>query len=636
MGAGATPPGIEQPAPAAVVEADAPADEPHDPTAFTQVIEVDDHAGEGRQIADLIEQTPGVFVRRFGGPGEASEVSIRGSSGSQVVVLLDGVRLNSAQSGTVDLSTIPLDLIERIEVTRGGGSVQTGSDAIGGVVNLVTKRADARPRTRVSGAIGPFDTWSGAFTQTGRIGPLEAVAGYDHFETDGDWEFEPIHVSGSVDDNASVERINNRAERHGGLLKLGADVGDRARVELSDQIFHASEGVPGLDLPSGGAQRGQSQLGHRRRTRNVAQLRGLYATGRVETELRGFHRFERNRFRDVYGLETFDTDDRDTSLGGRADAAVTLGSGPVTLRPALGAELRRDALDAHAAPDRDRRVLGLFLQGELSLWDGRLAVVPALRFDETQGFGTEWLPRAGLLAAPLPWLELRANAERSYRVPNFDELYVSERTVRGNPALDPEEAWNYDAGLRLGVAPGGLLRSARLEAVYFQNDIDNTIVFQPRLDVVVATNVPDARVRGVELSARIELAHGVALGGSWTRLDSEVRRTGGPLPGRPEDELDLRAEIAPWDGFVSLVGELQHTGEIPANEGGTLRISERTTLDASIAVQLHRVLRLGERTGLSGLLLSVVGTNLTDRAVRDALFFPQPGRIVMLRLEAWR
>ena len=78
------------------------------------------------------------------------------------------------------------------------------------------------------------------------------------------------------------------------------------------------------------------------------------------------------------------------------------------------------------------------------------------------------------------------------------------------------------------------------------------------------------------------------------------------------------------------------SGEIPAREGGDIRIGERTTWDASVTLALHRFLGLGERTGLSGLLLSVQGTNLSDRAVRDALFFPQPGRMVGVRLEAWR
>jgi outer membrane cobalamin receptor len=627
---------VEQPAPTAVVEEEAPAEAPDDPTAFTRVIEVEDYAGEDKQLGDLLESTPGVFVRRFGGPGEPSEVSIRGSSGSQVVVLLDGVRLNSAQSGTVDLSTIPLDLIERVEVTRGGGAVQSGSDAIGGVVNLVTKRASTRPQTRVSGSVGPFDTWSGAVSQTGRIGPLEALLGYDYFKTSGDWEFEPIRT-GLPDDNDSVERINNRSERHGGLLKLAADVDDTTRLELSDQIFYGDEGQPGLDRASGGELRGQSPFGHRRRTRNVAQLRALYATPGFEADLRTFHRFERNRFHDDYLGQVYDTDDRNSSYGGRADGSLRLDWGALSLRPSLGLELRRDELDPQGAGFRSRRVLGVFLQGELSLLEKRVVLAPALRFDDTQGFGSEWIPRIGLVVKPLSWLELRGNAERSYRVPNFDELYIDERTLRGNPALEPEDADNLDAGLRIQLEPGSWLRRASLEAAWFYNEIDNTIVFQTvNTQVVLATNIPDARVRGLEMSARLDLAPWMAVSGSWTHLDSEIRGSHSPLPGRPEDEYDVRLELAPLDARLKLVGELHHTGDIPAREGGSLLIGARTTFDASLALELHRFFGLGERLGLSGLLFSVAATNFTDRAVRDALFFPQPGRIVTFRLEARR
>lgn len=633
------PDAIEQPAPAVVVEETAPPASREDPTAFTRVIEVDEFEGEGKQVADLLEGTPGVFVRRFGGPGERSEVSIRGSTGAQVVVLLDGVRLNSAQSGTVDLSTIPLDLIERIEVTRGGGGVQTGSDAIGGVVNLVTKRASARPTTHVAGSAGPFQTWTGSITQTGRVGPLETLAGYDYFKTSGDWKFEPIETF-LPDDNDSIERINNRSERHGGLLKLAADVGDHGRLELTDQLFHASEGAPGLDQASGGALRGQSPTGHRRRTRNVVQLRALHARERFEAELRAFHRYERHRFRDESFDPVYDTDDRNSSYGGRAELAGEVVWGPLRQRPSLGAELRRDELDPQGTGYRHRRVLGVFAQNELSLFEGRLSLVPGLRFDETQGLGSEWIPRVGLRARPWPWLELLANAERSYRVPNFDELYIDERSLRGNPGLDPEDADNLDAGLRLRFAPGGLLRSVFLEGAYFYNEIDNSIVFQNvNQQVVRATNIPDARARGVEVFGRLLFAPFVAVSGSWTHLDTEIRRSRTSLPGRPEDEYDVRLELTPWDGRLKLVGGVQYTDDIPANEGGNLVIGDRTTWDASGSLALHRLPWLAascERAGLAGLRVSVIGTNLTDQAVRDALFFPQPGRTVTVRLEGWR
>ena len=90
-------------------------------------------------------------VRKLGGPGEASEISIRGSTSAQVVVQLDGLRLNSEQTGGFDLSTIPLSMIQQLQVSRGGGSLQAGSAAIGGVVNFVPMAPEEEPVTRAQG-----------------------------------------------------------------------------------------------------------------------------------------------------------------------------------------------------------------------------------------------------------------------------------------------------------------------------------------------------------------------------------------------------------------------------------------------------------------------------------------------------
>jgi iron complex outermembrane receptor protein len=628
-------PDLERTTPPVLVEGARPEPLPQDPTSFTHAIEVDEHAGEHDRVEDLLESVPGVHVRRFGGPGAPAEISIRGSSASQVVVLLDGVRLNSPQTGGVDVSTVPLALLERIEVSRGGGSVQAGSDAIGGVVNLVTRRASARPETRIAGAAGSFETWQGSLSQTGRLLGFEGVVGYDVFKTSGDWDFETLR--GPIpDDTDSAERINNRSEHHAALVKLARDLGDSARVEVSDQLFHGSDGRPGPDRASGGALRGQSPVGHQRRTRNVAQLHLQAADvspAQVDAELRAFHRFDRSRFRDDSFSPEVDTDDRNSSYGGRADLAKQLAWRGISQVPSAGIELRRDELDPLGAGYRARRVLGVFLQHEVALLEGRARLVPALRFDETQGFGSEWIPRVGLVLAPLPWLELRANAERAYRVPNFDELYFDEGSVRGNPDLRSEDSVDFDAGLRAAGAWTGWLRSASLEAAFFASEIDDTIVFQNINDTVLATNVSDARTRGVELGGRVELAGGVGVSGSWTHLDSEVRRSDSPLPGRPEDECDGRIALRPFGGPLELVGEVHYTGEIPANEGGQRFLNQRTTFDASLGVELDGVFRLGERTGLSGLLASVAAHNVTDRAVRDAQLYPQPGRTLTFGLE---
>lgn len=620
---------------------------PDAPSSFSSDIDVADFAGESKSVADLLDQAVGVQVRRFGGAGQQSEVSIRGSNGRQVVILLDGVRINSAQSGSVDLSTIPRDLIERIEVVRGGGSVQSGGAAIGGVVNIVTKQARAQPHTSLALARGSFETRQLSASQTGRLQRFDLALGYDFFRTQGDWTYEPFDVvidgvPAPPDDTREIERVNNRNESHAGLVKLGRDLGEHLRLELSDQLFYGEGGRPGLDLPEGGALRGQSFTAQSRRTRNVADvsLRAFeWAPAQLEAKLRGFQRFERNRFRDATPPTgpALDSDDRDTTLGGHLDFSAALSLGPSQHRPLLGLELQRDALDSKQTGEHARRVFGFFVQDEIGVLERRVRIVPALRFDDTGGFHARWLPRVGAILEPWPWLRVKGNAERTYRAPTFNELYFNEGSLRGNPALRPEESTNYDLGVELAVAKLGPLQAFSLEAVAFQNDIENSIVFQPiSPNVVAATNVSDARARGIELSGALSLGAWLRVSGNWTYLDSEIRRTGNPLPGRPEHEVRVRCELGPDHGLFKLVGERRFTDDIPADEGGVVTIRGRVVYDASGVLDVSQIGGLGARLGLRKLLVSLGATNLGDIGVRDAQSFPQPGRVVTLRLEAQR
>jgi len=620
---------------------------PADPSSFSTVIDLEEFEGENKSVADLLDQSVGVQVRRFGGAGQESEISIRGSNGRQVVILLDGVRINSAQSGSVDLSSIPRDLIERIEVSRGGGSAQAGSGAIGGVVNIVTKQASAQPVTSLAFARGSFDTWQVSASQTGRLRRFDLALGYEFFQTAGDWKFAPLDlvidgVPVPPDETERIERVNNRTENHSGLVKIGRDLGKHYRLEFSDQIFYGESGRPGLDLPAGGELHGQSLTAESARTRNLADL-SLHATDwtalGLDAELRGFYRYERNRFED----ETpptgppLDSDDRDTTGGARLDFGADFELGPSWHESSLGFSVARDALDSKQAGDHARRVIGLMLQDEIALFDRRVRVVPGLRYDDTEGFDPEWLPRVGLILEPLRWLRIKGNAERAYRAPTFNELYFNEGSLRGNPSLLPEESLNFDLGLELGFDRLGPFEKLFLEVVGFRNDIDNSIVFQPvSPNVVAATNVSEALARGIELAGRLEFLKWIRFSGNWTHLDTEILRTGNPLPGRPEDEYALRLEIGPSSRVFKLVGERRDTSDIPANEGGGRTISGRTVYDASLSVDLTRLPRLGEHIPLAMLMLSVSGTNLGDVSVRDAQSFPQPGRVLTFRLELRR
>jgi len=631
---------------AVVIEAPRPPRAPGDPTSFTAVIEADTYAGESLRADALVERAPGVQVRRFGGPGEPSEVSIRGISGPRVVVLLDGIRINSAQSGTVDLSTIPPELIERVEVSRGGGSVQNGSDAIGGVVNIVTRRASAKPTLSLDLDGGSFGTWKASLAGTGRVAGSEVVLGYDLLHSDGDFPFQtPENVLDGVPvgtGGETLRRINNEVDNHAVLARVGRPLGEHWRLEASDQTFYGSAGRPG---PANGQGElgGQSPTAHQRRTRNVFDLELSGAevgpADAFDASLRFFHRYDRSRFfdRDPGPAAQVDTDNRNHAVGVRAEGVWSEELGAVLPESSLGLELREDLLRAKTFTDRERTTVGLFLQQSLAFFAERVLLAGGLRLDHTDGFGVQWIPRFGAELELLPGLRLRGNAERSYRVPNFDELFFDERFIRGNPNLRPEDARNYDVGLELGYASFGwerlaFLRDVALELAWFRNDIRESIVFQQvSNEVVAATNIGAARSQGVEISWSSEWAGWLEFSGSYTRIDAE-REAGTPIPGIADRELSLRFVLRPPSERFKIVAERHFTDDIPVSESGGSRVLARTTWDLRATLELVGL--WGLALPAESLELRFAATNIGDQSVRDTLFFPQPGRTLTLGVGA--
>jgi hypothetical protein len=232
---------------------------------------------------------------------------------------------------------------------------------------------------------------------------------------------------------------------------------------------------------------------------------------------------------------------------------------------------------------------------------------------------------------------LKGNLERAYRVPNFDELYFNEGSLRGNPSLNPEESWNADGGVQLGFDEIWIFDDISVEVVGFHNEIEDSIVFQlVSLNVIAATNTGDATVTGVELAGAFRLFDWIEFSGNYTRLDSEDERTKESLPGRADEEHLLRLAIGPSDGLFKLVGERQYTSSIPVRSGGTSKLPGRTIYNASFTFDFAKLRLVPERwrLGARRLALSVIGTNLDDRSVRDALGFPQPGRTLLFQAEA--
>jgi vitamin B12 transporter len=640
------PPEVHRSVPEVVAEAVEPAEPPQDPSSFTTVIEVEDYRGEVTSTEELLSRVPGVHVRRFGGPGDPAEISIRGSTSQQVVIQLDGIRLDTAQSGSVDLSTIPLALLDRIEVSRGGGSVESGSGAIGGVVNLVTLRPGGPPRNTLVGTAGSFGTWEVSGARSGTARDTEYVLGYDWFQTEGDWTFERFDQQTGIGVvkpvPAEATRINNASESQAGLIGLGRGFGDDVHLSFRDAFYYDSRGMPGLDAGSVG-EAGQRAEAHERRLRNLAglQLEAADVAGRgVDLTVDGGYLWEGVRFQDseeVPRLGTsVDSDDSNATatLRARADAARRIAWSDH--RATLSVEGQRDTLASDVFDAQSRNALALAVQDDVGFFTRRLRILPALRWQDTEGFGGAWLPRIGLIAEPWAGLRLKGNLERAYRVPSFDELYFPDKGfIRGNPGLSSEDAVEGDLGVEVALARLGPLRDVSLQAVGFYDDITDSIVYvlvSPSL--VEPENTGPATVTGAELSGSFRVFEWVGLEASYTYLDARRDGLGTPLPGRPDQELDLRLDLGPPSRAARLVVEMQAVGEIPVTDTGNTRLPSRTVWDAALSFDLARWPALRDRVGgFRHLVLTFQGTNLTNAVVRDAEFFPQPGRGFAVRVE---
>jgi vitamin B12 transporter len=538
-------------------------------------------------LAELLQRLGGVEISATGGAGQPGGLFLRGSNTSHVLLLVDGVRVNSATSGTNALEHLTLDQIERIEVLQGPASGLYGADAIGGVVQVFTRRA---PGLSASVGVGSEGTRSAS----ARLGGGEGA-------TRGS-----LTLGWRASDAPSATNATN-------LFSYNPDNDPYRNVSLSAAVEHTH--TPGHTLALRGtrfqarthfdADPGTDDLNRQRLSTLALESRDRVAPGWTSL-LRLARGTDALRTEGSYpgGFRT----DQD-QLSWQNDLDLAGG------RAALGVEWRREQVDSDTAyTETGRRVASLF-----GGWSGELApahrVQLALRHDRDSQFGGRGTGNLGWSHGFAPGWRVTAAAGTAFKAPSFNDLYYPlQFGYSGNPDLKPERSRSVEAGLR--YAAGGL----EAGATAFDNRIRDLIVINDSFTSV--DNVARARTRGVALQGRWTA-------GPWTlRADATLQS---PRNSDSGAQLVRRAERFGSAGLDWAAGDWRLGAEWTASGA---RYDDGANSDAARLGGYALLNLTAGWTPAPGWTLAARLDNAADKAYTLVRGYDTPGRRLFVSL-AW-
>jgi len=615
-----------------------------DATAAATVLTPQKERARALTLPDLLEASAGVTVRRFGGVGAFATVSLRGTGANQVAIFLDGTPLEAPLTGSIDLSTLPLAAMERVEVYRSTSPVGLGGQGIGGVVNLVTV-SPARSQTTLSLSDASFGTLQAAVTHARPVGGIHLLAHLQALHTEGDFPFDDDHGTPlNPADDSRHPRENNRQDQANLLLKAdGPAPGGRWR--LTSLTFAREAGVPGLAPLA-------SREAHLSQGREIAALTWDGQRGHlVGLTARLFGEVERLRFTDRKGeVGVGRQNNRATTTSGGATLTWIHTAGRHHLTGLLQGRGERYTATNHLAEPADatpqsREVVTVAAEDRLAYLAGRFTVAPTVRYERyLYDFSGEvtfagiplrlggrsdvghLTPKLGLRWEATDTLSLRANLGRYVREPSFSELFGDRGSVVGNPTLAAERGTTWDVGGEWEGEVGAATVS--IAATYFHLSLTDLIqLVQTSQRVARAANAANATVDGVEVEGKAHFGR-LHLALSWTHQraidhSGDAFADGHHLPNRPRDEVDLRLDYG-GDHLAPFYG-LHYQAERPLDRANLVSVDGRTLHDLGIRWRPR---------GAAGPSLTVEIDNLTDDATADVAGFPLPGRTLKAGL-AW-
>jgi outer membrane cobalamin receptor len=532
-------------------------------------------------VAEALQAAVGVAITSQGPKGALDTIALRGAQYSQVLVLLDGKRMNSTRDSGVDLSALPVavDDIERIEIVRGASSSLYGADAVGGVVNIITKKA-AGQASRIGGSVGShgYDTISlGTMDKTGAFG----------------------YTLSGIRETSDGYRTNSDLEQWVFGGKATYDISKIASLEFTANYISKENGVPGS------TQFPPTPLARQRE-------RDTVFGGSYQQKIGSSWDFKISAYRNqnelTYKDPDFFVDSRHRGITRGGETRVTWLANTWNLLT-VGIETRHDSLTSTDSGNHETSNEGMYIQDELSLGEA-LIVVIGDRYDKHSVYGKKSSPRASaryLIAGS--GTIFRVSAGKSFRAPTFNDLYWKDPWSEGNPDLRPESSKEYEAGIEQPFGKGNVIKFTQ-----FRRKVTDLIRWDFMAFPMRPENIGKADIKGWEAEATVRFSDSVILSANYAYTNPVDETTGEKIYYTiPEKQIKGRLTVAvDTDTYISFEGRGVEN-YVPAGEP----VWHYSVFDAKIGE------KIGKKKGGGGEIYFVM-KNIFDRKYEVAKGYPMP------------
>jgi vitamin B12 transporter len=575
-------------------------------SSVTLITDDEIERNQQRSLPDALQTVPGLNIVQTGGPGGKTSVFMRGSNSNHTKVLIDGIDANDpSQDGVFDFGQVLTSDLARVEVLRGPQSSLYGSDALGGVINLVTKRGEGPPRFTGMLEGGAFDTFNQSASASGWISRFNYYFNVAHLLVD-DTPVTPLDLL-----PPGRKRINDSYENTTLSTKLGVDLTETLGLEAVARYVDSTLFFTGDDFsvsPSVPAAEQSEQHAQQLFTRGHANLT-LFNGAFKNTFGLGYTRYRTT----IQAPDTgFGLPPANLNQGDRLKfdwlGNITMTDQHTLL---LGVEDQNDRLlDSPISVDNGNVAGFAELQSEIV---ANLFAAASVRHDENERFGgkTTWRIAPAYLV-PKIGTKLKASYGTGFKAPSLTQLFVDfpEFNFFANPNLKPEESEGFDVGFEQP-----LWDRVCFGATYFHNEITNLIV--PNATFTSLENIGRATTEGVEAFASFAITDRFNLRVDYTYTDARDDTTDLELLRRPKHRASLSATWRPLDRLSVSTTMIYVGSQVDGNRSFSIpRLNTDPYFVANLAA---------EYDARKGVTLFARVNNLFDERYEDPTGFQRPG-----------